>query len=303
MRPRSFWKAKLTRARIALLAGSALALLPAVAHAAEPSDEATDGWDRKKTRLRAVEYALVPALGAAMLTTGLAAQGSVSPAWTGRNAFDDGARDLLRGRSRATRRTAGITSDALWIGLTLYPAAVESLLLAGIVHGKSAIAFDLFMIYGESALSAGVLTVLAEGLAYRARPLASACEGDAAYDPMCGTTQLSRSFFAGHAAAAFNSAALTCLNGAELPLYGSRAASIAACAGTMALATTTGVLRIVADKHWASDVLVGSATGVATGLLVPWLLHYGRVRRATASWTVVPVFTAEVRGVSIGIPM
>lgn len=42
------------------------------------------------------------------------------------------------------------------------------------------------------------------------------------------------------------------------------------------LATTTAVLRLAGDKHWASDVLVGSALGLATGILMPTLLH-GRV--------------------------
>ena len=38
---------------------------------------------------------------------------------------------------------------------------------------------------------------------------------------------------------------------------------------------TTGALRIVADQHWASDVLVGAAVGTFSGLAVPYFLHYG----------------------------
>ena len=87
------------------------------------------------------------------------------------------------------------------------------------------------------------------------------------------------------------------MNGSKLPLYGSRAASIAACAGTMSLATTTALLRIVADKHWASDVLAGSATGLATGLLIPLLLHYAH--EPASAWTVSPVVTGDVRGFAL----
>ncbi|MFW5740003.1 MAG: hypothetical protein ACOC1F_06520 [Myxococcota bacterium] len=36
----------------------------------------------------------------------------------------------------------------------------------------------------------------------------------------------------------------------------------------------TGVLRIAADKHWASDVWFGALQGFLTGTGVPWLLHY-----------------------------
>ena len=37
----------------------------------------------------------------------------------------------------------------------------------------------------------------------------------------------------------------------------------------MTLAATTGYLRIAADKHYLSDVLVGAATGIAAGVAVP----------------------------------
>lgn len=257
-------------------------------------------WERLPP-LRTRDYVLVPVLGATMLTTGLVAGGSREPKWTGRNGFDDGARDALRAGTAGQRSFAGVTSDVTWIGLTLYPAAVESLVLAGLVHKKWDVAFRLFMLYGEAGLSAGIATVLSQGLVYRARPLAAECARDAGYDPMCETKQLSRSFFAGHAAASFNSAALACVNGAELPLYGSRAASIAACAGTMSLAATTALLRIVADKHWATDVIAGSATGLATGLLFPLLLHYTHDR--AAGWTVSPVVTGDVRGFALARPL
>lgn len=247
--------------------------------------------------LRTWDYVLVPALGATMLTTGLVASGSRTPKWTGRNGFDDGLRDGLRAGTRGQRAFAGVTSDVLWIGLTLYPPVVESLVLAGLAHRRWDAAFRLFMVYGEAGLSAGVATVLTQGLVYRARPLAEECARDPGYDPMCDTKQLSRSFIAGHAAASFNSAALACVNGAKLPLYGGTAGAVAACAGTMTLATTTALLRIVADKHWASDVLAGSATGLATGLLVPLLLHYD------ARWTATPVVSGDVRGFAVSGPL
>ena len=44
-----------------------------------------------------------------------------------------------------------------------------------------------------------------------------------------------------------------------------------------ALATVTGYLRIAADKHYFSDVLVGAVVGSAIGIGVPLLFH-GRER-------------------------
>ena len=265
------------------------------------ADEPGPRWNPPRA-LRTADYVLVPALGATMLTTGLLAPGSTAPKWTGRSGFDDGARDLLRGGSRGQRAFAGTMSDVLWIGLTLYPAVVESFVLAGLVHKKPDLAFRLFMIYGEAGLSAGVITVLTQGLAYRGRPLADECARDGGYDPMCNSKQLSRSFIAGHAAAAFNSAGLTCVHSSKMPLYGLRAGSVAACAGTVTLAATTGLLRVIADKHWTTDVLAGSATGLATGLLVPLVFHYAGAE-AAQRWTVSPVMTGDVRGFVAATPL
>lgn len=44
-------------------------------------------------------------------------------------------------------------------------------------------------------------------------------------------------------------------------------------AGGYALAATTGYLRIAADKHYASDVVVGAIVGTGVGLATPLLLH------------------------------
>ena len=43
--------------------------------------------------------------------------------------------------------------------------------------------------------------------------------------------------------------------------------------GGLALATTTGYLRIAADKHYMTDVLAGAALGTAVGLTVPLLMR------------------------------
>ncbi len=42
------------------------------------------------------------------------------------------------------------------------------------------------------------------------------------------------------------------------------------------LALLSGYLRIAADRHYTSDVLLGAALGSLFGGLVPWLLHRPR---------------------------
>jgi hypothetical protein len=60
-----------------------------------------------------------------------------------------------------------------------------------------------------------------------------------------------------------------------LPLYGGGAPDIAACAATTTFAASAGVLRIVADRHHASDVLVGALIGAGAGFALPMALSYG----------------------------
>ncbi|MDB4946519.1 MAG: hypothetical protein JWP97_6053 [Labilithrix sp.] len=263
-------------------------------------------WRDDWARFRPAEYVLVPVLGAAMLTTGLATPGKTNPTWLGRNGFDDAARRAFAGRSSTTRKAASTASDILYVSLTLYPAAIEALVLAGIVHKSKDVAFQLFMIYGEAALTSGLVSVAAQGLAYRGRPLVLGCRQDGGYDAICGTKQESRSFFAGHVSMSFNTAALTCVNQAHLPLYGSRGGGIAACATTLTAATATGFFRLVGDKHWATDVLTGAGVGTATGLLYPLLLHYGfghgpmDAHVGGGTLAVTPVVAGNTTGVAVG---
>jgi len=300
---------------LSVLAAAAIVTCSDVARAAPPVGDAAPttadaaksdavAWQPGWARFRTSEFVLVPTLGAAMLTIGLTAPGEREPSWTGRNGFDDAVRDGLRGTTPGMRAFAGTTSDIFYVSLTLYPAVVESLVLAGIVHKSKDVAFQLFMIYGESALSAGVLTVASQGLVGRGRPLVDECARDAGYDSMCGSRQQSRSFFAGHVAMAMNSAALVCVHQAHLPLYGSRAGGIAACATTMTLAATTAVFRVVADKHWATDVLTGTAVGLASGFLYPLVLHYGfGSSKAAETVSVTPVFVNGTTGLVASFTM
>lgn len=43
--------------------------------------------------------------------------------------------------------------------------------------------------------------------------------------------------------------------------------------GGMIFATLTARLRMAADRHYLSDVLVGSAVGSAAGFLMPYFFH------------------------------
>lgn len=75
------------------------------------------------------------------------------------------------------------------------------------------------------------------------------------------------SFPSGHTANAFFGATILAKEYADK--------SILIAIGGYTVATATGALRILNNKHWASDVLVGAGIGIASGevayLIYPWL--------------------------------
>lgn len=77
------------------------------------------------------------------------------------------------------------------------------------------------------------------------------------------------SFYSGHTTVAFSLAV------AGANLHQMRGGSHPGWVWTVALglATCVGYLRIAADKHYLSDVLVGAITGMAAGFLIPRYLH------------------------------
>jgi membrane-associated phospholipid phosphatase len=80
------------------------------------------------------------------------------------------------------------------------------------------------------------------------------------------------SFFSGHSTFSFG---LAVSAATIMSLRNYRLAWVAWLVG-IPLATATALLRIAADKHWATDVLLGSAIGAAFGVAVPMLFHRAR---------------------------
>ena len=84
-----------------------------------------------------------------------------------------------------------------------------------------------------------------------------------------GKTDDNLSFYSGHTALAFSSVGASAT---VLAMHGSKLAPLVLGAG-LPLAALTGGLRIAADRHYLSDVLVGAAMGAAIGVFVPYLFH------------------------------
>jgi len=176
------------------------------------------------------------------------------------NRFDAAGRDVRWGN----RGAADTLSSVVAFGLT--PILTEGLVTwdAYRAGGWRQAAEDNLVII--EAVTASTMVVLAGKYATaRQRPYVRELPAGAATG---GDDNLS--FPGGHTAVAFS---LATASGTVATLHGYRHAPWVWGTG-MALAAFTGYLRMAADKHYASDIIVGALIGSLVGWAVPYLLHY-----------------------------
>ena len=257
----------------AALVAAALVFAPRSA-AAQSTEELV--WSDDWRRIHPSAYVVAGvAIGATIMFDHLI-QFSPEPILTGPSLFDGPARSALRAPAEEARDAADVTSDILLIALGSW-AGVDSLLVAGLGYGSSDLAWQLTSIALEAIAADYVIRRWVKALVDRERPFAPECtaEDRASGARECSRRGRSRSFYSAHTSAAFSAAGVLCLSHAYLPLYGSDAADAFACGTAMVMASAIGILRVVADRHWMTDVVVGALIGLGTGLLLPWALHYG----------------------------
>jgi len=228
----------------------------------------------KWPRFRIIEYGLTAAVYVQLAFLEFRVKPPQEPRWSGNNDFDDAMRDAFRQRSTAGRERAGDISDPLPIILQGYPIIVDSILLPLVFdRGNWDVFWQMSMLNLQASAVQGMLNRIAIAVAGRERPSVEECRKDEGYDKYCGSGSRS-SFFSGHTGGAFVGAGMMCAHHLHMPLYGGGAGDIIACALPLVTATTTGVLRLMADRHYMSDVLVGSAVGFFAGFGLPTLFHY-----------------------------
>jgi membrane-associated phospholipid phosphatase len=169
----------------------------------------------------------------------------------------------------------------LWVARTvgswrhpeLYADTSDVLLWSGVIgSGLASFAasgreqgFQDTTIIAQSVLLTAMLTSISKRLVARRRPGVHLDNPHAEI----GSTEANLSFFSGHSSTAA-SAASSLATLAYLRGHGYRHAVLAA---GVAYALTVGMLRIAAQRHWLTDVLMGWAVGAALGALVPLALY------------------------------
>lgn len=263
------------RSLAALLVATSLAFHAAPAAAEEAK------WDPAWPKFSKAEMAFTAGMGLSAAAAVLLYH-TPTRNWDGGILFDEAARSGLRLRTREARTVTASISDGIYYGLLAFPLLVD-LPLAGLVHKNGELVVQMLAMDLESFAVGGVLAMSFEKVG-RARPMLEECERDPGYDRKCGNgPNLNSGFLSGHTAIAFTGAGLICAHHTHLPLYGGGAPDIAVCIAGLAAAFTQGTFRVTSDNHYASDVLLGAGLGLASGWLLPSLLHYRKSSGGSAS--------------------
>lgn len=215
--------------------------------------------------------------------------------------FDEDARDFLRQTTLQKRYTFRDASD---VGLSLsvtWPFFVDSLITAWWHRGSRDVAEQMALVGLETFAVVGAVQGVTNVLVSRERPYGDTCGGDQlpadAFD--CTGSRRHRSFFSGHAAFSFTGAALVCLQHFEHGLLGPPWDAIS-CGGAYAVAATTATFRVVADVHYASDIITGAVVGSLIGYGVP-LLHFRKKAITPSVKTGGGTFRLVPQGLGAGV--
>ncbi|MDY7225264.1 phosphatase PAP2 family protein [Hyalangium rubrum] len=174
----------------------------------------------------------------------------------------------LAGSTPEARKRADTWSNIVDFGLL--PAGVLGAQYA-LAHGSGAdrrIFFEDAGIIIESAVLAAVLNQTVKFIAGRERPFVHVLPEDEK-GLTAHPTDNNLSFYSGHTTLAF---ALVVSAGTVAELRGYKHRGWIWAVG-LPVATSVGLLRMGADKHYLTDVATGAVMGTAFGLAVPLLLH------------------------------
>lgn len=215
--------------------------------------------------------------------------------------IDPGGRDLFMAKDKHTRDGAARLSDLGFRTLVLAPYVIDAGFAALAIHQNPDVAAQLALIDFEVLTLAGMTQLLASRVIGRARPYVSQCP------PEGCTGGPYRSFLSGHAMASFTAAGLMCIHHEKLPLFGGGPLDKWACVWALSVASVTSALRLVADEHWTSDVLIGAGLGWVYGYYLPRLLHFHTAkmtktvggRRRDVTW--LPTFTGTTESGMLGV--
>lgn len=269
-----------------------LLLVPVVAGAEDRGSRPSRGFFRCDTRHASVrDFARSDASidvyhGLGWLAGGAAISLGTEPSrrWTDENGFDSGIQSGIRLDGADARRDADSASDFLVaLSIGVLPAAA-----IGTQFARTHDCVETWDMFGDAFESFSLALFASEAIKVatgRERPFGDRCAGQSPPDARCGDDDRNLSFVSGHATLAAAGAGVSCRFALDRQAFGpGPAARIAPCAVGILSALTAGTLRLSADRHWATDVLVGFGVGALVGGFdLPGPLEWLRVEKRDAS--------------------
>jgi membrane-associated phospholipid phosphatase len=242
------------------------------------------------------QYYLIPALLAGSIVLNLT-EPPATARWSGGILFDGPARDLLRLDTRGARDTAASVGDVLLFSLITYPGLVDAGLDAGVGNHDSRMAGELFLANTQAFLVSAVAVLALKRLTGRKRPFQDECAADASADPGCNSSDSRSSFFSGHSAFAFTGAGLICAHHKGLELWG----GMTPCYIAVGAAVITALTRIMADRHYATDVVTGALVGWISGFVLTRSYQYRPKAGASGGSSAMLMPSVHSQGLGLSI--
>ena len=259
-------------------------------------------WDPAWSHAGPWDYGLTGVGLATLLTeTAVLQNQAPDPRWNQPILFDLAVRDATRGSTAQIRDDAANVSWGLWFLEMGYPLAVD-VPYAWARYGRE-VAWDLFWQDATAMSLSGAFDFAARDAVGRVRPGNYECLRDGGTNCLNGP-ETRRSFPSGHFTETSTATALICTQHLRLRLYGAPWDALT-CAGAITADAAVGTLRMVADDHWATDVIAGGVFGVLFGWGVPTLMHlHGHVPGGSGDagplWMVAPAPIVVSHGGGIG---
>jgi membrane-associated phospholipid phosphatase len=286
----------------AQVAPSSAAQVAPASHPRGAFDAGSVDWRPEFRRVGWPEAVTVPLLTAGVLLQFVLLKSPAEPHWQGPILLDRPMQNLLKVESASGRARAATISDVLVSLSTLQAALVDPWLAAGWAHGRVDVAWQMTVIDTQAFGLTFLANRITKYTVARERPDAEGCVAGSS-DAACSADDRNLSFFSGHTTVAATFAGLTCAHHQKLALYGSFAADLGACLGSVGLSLSTGYLRIASDNHWWSDVAVGQLVGFSAGYLLTWAHYYAGTSAPGSSAqlpVVVPIVGSGVLGLAVG---
>jgi membrane-associated phospholipid phosphatase len=238
------------------------------------------------------EYVATGVVGVTAIGAYFLAKPQTNVHWEGGILFDNAVRSALMLHSQNARTAARTASNFTAVGAEVITIGVDSVVVP-LARGQLTMAEQLVLMDAESYAFSSLLTTTTYDLAGRARPSYADCQKNPNFDILCNSAPTA-SFWSGHTAEAFTAAGLSCAHHAYAHVYGDPTADALGCAGMIFVGAATGTLRLMGDRHWATDVATAAIVGFGFGYGMPTVLHYawpwgGRRASAQVSAALAPM--------------